>query len=88
MARRQREQNGALQIARSVNYFVYQVTVGGTMAAPPEPTKSMTACDPRLTFTALDLADAKQPGARHEQPNYRQTQLRNECGPPLHELRR
>jgi hypothetical protein len=26
--------------------------------------------------------------ARHEQPNYRQTQLRNECGPPLHELRR
>jgi len=61
---------------------------GGTMAAPPEPTKSMTVCDPRLTFTALDLADAKQPGARHEQPNYRQTQLRNECGPPLHELRR
>jgi len=50
--------------------------------------KSMTACDPRLTFTAPNLADAKQPVARHEQPNYRQTQLRNERRPPLHELRR
>jgi len=47
----------------------------------------MTACDHRLTFTDLNLADAKQPVARHEQPSYRQTQLRNECGPPLHELR-
>ena len=27
MARRQREQNGALQVAQSVNYFVYPVTV-------------------------------------------------------------
>jgi len=50
--------------------------------------KSMTACDPRLTFAALNLADAKQPVARHEQLSYRQTQLRNEYGPLLRELRR
>jgi len=48
----------------------------------------MTACDPRLTFAALNLADAKRPVARHEQPGHKQTQLRNEYGPPLHELRR
>jgi len=67
---------------------VQRGTFDGTMTAPPEPTKSMTACHPRLTFTALNLADAKQPIARHEQPNCTQTRLRNECGPPLHELRR
>ncbi len=50
--------------------------------------KSMTACVPRLMFTGLNLADAERPVARHEQPNYRQTHLLNECGPPLHELRR
>ena len=30
---RQREQNGALQTARSVNYFVNQVTLGGMAVA-------------------------------------------------------
>lgn len=54
----------------------------------PTTSFGMKACDPRLTFTALNLADAKQPVARHEQPNYGQTQLRNECGPPLYEHRR
>ena len=48
----------------------------------------MTACGHRLTFAALNLVDAKQPIARHEQPSYRQTQLRNEYGPSLRELRR
>jgi len=48
----------------------------------------MTACDHRLTFAALNLVDAKRPIARHEQPIYRQTQLRTEYGPSLRELRR
>jgi len=52
------------------------------------PHKGMTACDHRLTFAALNLADAKRPIARHEQPSYRQTQLRNEYGPSPRELRR
>jgi hypothetical protein len=36
MARRQREQNGALQVAQSVNYFAYQVTFGVIEAGPPK----------------------------------------------------
>ena len=50
--------------------------------------KGMTACGHRLTFAALNLVDAKRPIARHEQPSYRQTQLRNEYGPSVRELRR
>jgi hypothetical protein len=52
------------------------------------PHKGMAACDHRLTFAALNLADAKRPIAHQEQPSYRQTQLRNEYGPSPRELRR
>ncbi len=58
---------------------------GGSTAGPH---KGMTACDHRLTFVALNLVHAKRPIARHEQPSYRQTQLRNEYGPSPRELRR